>query len=185
MTIRRGPSSDDGVKYFREKFVNDKIFGASGKSANLISAGLDLSILLTETQIKAAEKEFIDNRRKYYQEKYPEWTEKQVNKKAEEVNIPERVYREKMSDQEGLLLIYIMDTHYVFRQDSGDAELKEMVEIEGIDLNIPLIGYAIGFPPIEPDPGGIYVHGNYGFEDDEEIEFNETDSELPDDENEI
>ena len=185
MTIRRGPSSDDGVKYFREKFVNDKIFGASGKSANLISAGLDLSILLTETQIKAAEKEFIDNRRKYYQKKYPEWTEKQVNKKAEEVNIPERVYREKMSDQEGLLLIYIMDTHYVFRQDSGDAELKEMVEREGIDLNIPLIGYAIGFPPIEPDPGGIYVHGNYGFEDDEEIEFNETDSELPDDENEI
>ena len=185
MTIRRGPSSDDGVKYFREKFVNDKIFGASGKSANLISAGLDLSILLTETQIKAAEKEFIDNRRKYYQEKYPEWTEKQVNKKAEEVNIPERVYREKMSDQEGLLLIYIMDTHYVFRQDSGDAELKEMVEREGIDLNIPLIGYAIGFPPIEPDPGGLYVHGNYGFEEEEEIEFNEVDSELPDDANEI
>lgn len=185
MTIRRGPSSDDGVKYFREKFVNDKIFGASGKSANLISAGLDLSILLTETQIKAAEKEFIDNRRKYYQKKYPEWTEKQVNKKAEEVNIPERVYREKMSDQEGLLLIYILDTHYVFRQDSGDAELKEMVEIEGIDLNIPLIGYAIGFPPIEPDPGGLYVHGNYGFEEEEEIEFNEVDSELPDDANEI
>lgn len=187
MTVRRGPSTEAGVKYFREKFVHWKIFGASGKSANLISAGLDLSILLTETQIKAAEKEFIDNRRKYYQEKYPEWTEKQVNKKAEEVNIPERVYREQMTDQEGLLVIYILDSYYVFLQEKGreDSQLKTIVETEGIDLNIPLIGYAIGFPPIEPDPGGVYVHGNYGFEDEEEIEFNESDSELPDDANEI
>ncbi|MCE9539557.1 MAG: Z1 domain-containing protein, partial [Bacteroidetes bacterium] len=187
MTVRRGPSTDDGVKYFREKFVQGRIFGASGKSANLISAGLDLSILLTETQIKASEKEFIDNRRNYYREKYPEWTERQVNKKAEEVNIPERVYREKMTDQEGLLVIYILDSYYVFLQENGkeDSQLKAIVESEGIDLNIPLIGYAIGFPPIEPDPGGVYVHGNYGFEEEEEIEFNEVDSELPDDANEI
>ncbi len=187
MTVRRGPSTEDGVKYFREKFIHGKIFGASGKSANLISAGLDMSILLTETQIKTAEKEFIDNRRKYYKEKYPEWSEKQVNKKAEEVNIPERVYREKMTDQEGLLVIYILDSYYVFLQENGkeDSQLKAIVESEGIDLNTPLIGYAIGFPPIEPDPGGVYVHGNYGFEEEEEIEFNEVDSELPDDANEI
>jgi hypothetical protein len=187
MTVRRGPSSENGVKYFREKFVHGKIFGASGKSANLISAGLDMSVLLTETQIKSSEKEFIDNRRKYYQEKFPEWSEKQVNKKAEQVNIPERVYREKMTDQEGLLVIYILDSYYVFLQEKGreDSQLKTIVETEGIDLNIPLIGYAIGFPPIEPDPGGVYVHGNYGFEDDEEIEFNETDSELPEDANEV
>jgi hypothetical protein len=187
MTVRRGPSTDDGLKYFREKFVHGKIFGASGKSANLISAGLDLSILLTEPQIKAAEKEFIDNRKKYYQEKYPEWTEKQVNKKAEEVNIPERVYREKMTDQEGLIVIYILDSYYVFLQENSkeDSQLKAIIESEGIDLNTPLIGYAIGFPPIEPDPGGVYVHGNYGFEEEEEIEFNEVDSELPDDANEV
>jgi hypothetical protein len=187
MTVRRGPSSEDGVKYFREKFVQGNIFGASGKSANLISAGLDLSILLTETQIKASEKEFIENKKKYYHEKYPEWTEKQVNKKAEEVNIPERVYREKMSDQEGLLLIYILDSYYVFLQEKGkeDPEMKAFVENEGIDLNTPLIGYAIGFPPIDPDPGGEYVHGDYGIEEDEEIEYNEVDSELPDDANEI
>ena len=90
-----------------------------------------------------------------------------------------------MTDQEGLLVIYILDSYYVFLQEKGkeDSELKTIVESEGINLNIPLIGYAIGFPPIEPDPGGIYVHGNYGF-DDEEIEFNEADTELPDDANE-
>jgi len=187
MTVRRGPGTEEGVKYFREKFTQSKIFGASGKSANLISAGLDLAILLTDTQIKSAEKEFIDNRKQYYQEKYPEWTKQQVNKKAEEVNIPERVYREKMTNQEGLLVIYLLDSYYVFLQEKGseDSQLKTIVESEGINLNIPLVGYAIGFPPIEPDPGGVYVHGNYGFEDEEEIEFNEADSELPDDTNEI
>jgi hypothetical protein len=77
--------------------------------------------------------------------------------------------------------------YYVFLQETGniDTDLKEFVEKEKIDLNIPLIGYAMGFPPIEPDPGGVYVHGNYGFEEEEEIEFNEVDSELPDDANEI
>ncbi|MBM3454218.1 MAG: hypothetical protein FJX80_03605 [Bacteroidetes bacterium] len=187
MTVRRGPGTDEGAKLFRDKFIQNKIFGASGKSANLISAGLDMSILLTETQIKSGEKKFINKKRRYYQEKYPEWTEKQVNKKAEEVNIPERVYREQMTDQEGLLVIYILDSYYVFLQEKGreDSQLKTIIETERIDLNIPLIGYAIGFPPIKPDPGGVYVHGNYGFEDEEEIEFNENDSELPEDANEI
>lgn len=188
MTVRRGPNKDDGVKKFREKFVDYKIFGASGKSANLISAGLDIAILLTETQIKAAEKEFVENRKEYYRKNYPNWTKEQVNKKAEEVNIPERVYREKMTDQEGLIVIYILDSYYVFLQEQGkeDSQLKTIVESEGIDLHIPLIGYAIAFPPIEPDPGGEYVYGNYGIRaDEEEIEYSEADSELPDDANEI
>jgi hypothetical protein len=186
MTVRRGPSKEEGSKHYRETFLTKKEFGASGKSANLISAGRDMSVLLTDTQIESAEKEFIENRKIFYQKKYPEWTKEQVTKKAEEVNIPERVYREKMTDQEGLLVIYILDSYYVFLQEKGkeDSEMKTIVESEGIDLNIPLIGYAIGFPPIEPDPGGVYVHGNYGFEE-EEIEFNEEDSELPDDANEI
>jgi hypothetical protein len=190
MTIRRGPvkSDDESINPYREKFVHQKIFGASGKSANLISAGLDLAILLTKSQIEESEKEFIENRRIYYQRKFPDWTKEQVNKKAEDVNFPERVYREKMSDQEGLLVIYILDSYYVFLQEEGkekDSELKAMIDKEGIDLNIPLIGYAIGFPPIEPDPGGEYVHGNYGIEDEEELELNEEDSELPPDANEL
>jgi len=188
LTIRRGPKDDQASKTYREGFLENKMFTASGKSANIISSGLDFSILLNETQITEAENEFINDRRKYYQKKYPEWSEQKVKEQADKVTIPERVYREKMSDQEGLLVVYILDSYYVFRQERGaveDSKMKALVETEGIDLNIPLIGYAIGFPPIEPDPGGVYVHGNYGFEDEEEIEFNETDSELPDDANEI
>jgi hypothetical protein len=187
LTVRRGPSKSDRMKHFREKFIHGKEFGASGKSANLISAGLDMSILLTDIQIKTAEKEFIDNIKLYYKGKYPNWSEVEINKKAEDVTIPERVYREKMNDQEGLLVIYILDSYYVFLQEKGneDPDFKKMVESDDIDLNVPLIGYAIAFPPIEPDPGGVYVHGNYGFEEDEELDFDEIDSELPDDANEI
>ncbi|MFM1772996.1 MAG: hypothetical protein RLZZ71_2138 [Bacteroidota bacterium] len=187
MTVRRGPGKEEGLKYYRDNFINKQEFWASGKSANLISAGLDMAVLLTDLQIKSAEKEFIDNRKNYYHQKYPDWTKEQVNKKAEEVNIPERVYREKMSDQEGLLVIYILDSFYVFLQEKGkeDPEMRTFIESEGIDLNIPLIGYAIGFPPIQPDPGGEYVHGDYGIDEDEEIEINEMDSELPDDANEM
>lgn len=184
MTVRRGPGTNEGEKYYRDKFIHNKLFGASGKSAHIISANKDLSIILKKNEIEEAEKEFVENRKRELQKKYPEWSEERIKVEAEKVNIPERVYREKMSDQEGLFLIYILDTHYVFRQDSGDTGLKEMIEREGIDLNIPLIGYAIGFPPIEPDPGGVYVHGNYGFDEEDEIEFNEVDSELPDDANE-
>ncbi|HAQ19455.1 MAG TPA: hypothetical protein DCR40_09525 [Prolixibacteraceae bacterium] len=187
MTVRRGPNKDEGLKYFREQFLDYKIFGASGKSANIISAGLDMAIMLTDSQIKASEKEFIENRIRYYYEKYPDWSIDRVKETAGRVNIPERVYREKMTDQEGLLVIYILDSYYVFLQEKGkeDPQLKMLVESEGIDLNIPLVGYAMGFPPIKPDPGGVYVHGNYGFEEDDEIEFNEVDSELPDDANEL
>lgn len=187
MTVRRGPNKEEGAKRYREKFIQEKKFGASGKSANIISAGLDMAVLLTQAQIEEAENEFIANRIQYYESKYPEWSKQRIQETAEKVNIPERVYREKMTEQEGLLVIYILDSFYVFLQEKGkeDTQLKAFVESERIDLNIPLIGYAIGFPPIEPDPGGVYVHGNYGFEEDEEIEFNETDSELPDDVNEI
>ena len=34
--------------------------------------------------------------------------------------------------------------------------------------NIPLVGYAIEFPPIKNDPGGIYVQGDYNLGVDED-----------------
>ena len=89
-----------------------------------------------------------------------------------------------MSDQEAILLIYLFDSHHVFRQEVGkedqDLEFKEMVKEYNFDLSIPLIGYAIGFPPIEPDIGGNYVQGDYDLKLDEEDEEYIKDS-LPED----
>ena len=187
MLVRRGPREDKpALKKYRDDFINKKIFTASGKSANIISSGRDFSLLLNSIQIGEAEIAFIENRKKYYKAKYPDWTIDQLDKKANELNPPERIYREKMSDQDGLLVIYILDSHYVFCQEKGneDPKIKELVERDGIDLNIPIIGYAIGFPPIEPDPGGVYVYGDYGIDEDD-FDYNDADSELPVDANEI
>jgi hypothetical protein len=49
----------------------------------------------------------------------------------------------------------------------SDAELKNIKTAGNIDDKIPLIGYAIGFPPIDPDPGKHYKQGNYNIEEDE------------------
>lgn len=188
MIIRRGPQKDKlALKHYREAFINQKEFTASGKSANIISSGKDFSITLSSKQIKDAENEFIENRKKYYSFKYPNWSKEQIHKKATEVNPPERIYRERMTDQEGLMVIYFLDAHYVFCQEKGneDPELKRIVETEGVNLNIPIIGYALGFPPIEPDPGGEYVHGDYGIEEDGDYELNDEDSEIPLDLNEF
>ncbi|HKC68170.1 MAG TPA: Z1 domain-containing protein [Bacteroidia bacterium] len=185
MTVRRGPGKEEAVKSFRDRFINDKKFGASGKSANIISAGLDMAVLLTKEQIKKAEREFIEGKKKDYKKKYPTETPEQIALRAQEVNIPERVYREKMSDEDGLLVIYVLDSYYVFLQERGkqDQEIASMIKDDDLNMEIPMIGYAIGFPPIDPDPGGTYLHGDYGIEEDEEI--NEEDSELPPDANEV
>jgi hypothetical protein len=185
LSIRRGPSKTGGEVKYRDNFLNKNLFSPSGKSANLISSGSDLSILLSDSQRKKAKNEFVENKKKYFRKKYKELTEDQVTERAEKVTVPESVYREKMNDQQGLLVIYILDPYYVFLQEKDklvDEDMKKMVEENGIDLNIPLIGYAIGFPPIVPDPGGVYIHGNYGIEEEEDDEeIDEEDSEIPTD----
>lgn len=135
---------------------------------------------------------FHNEQKKIILKKNPDLTEEQALDKARKTTIPERVYREKMSDQQGLLVIYLFDTAEVFRANDNpqNDKLKQMVTDDNYDLNIPLVGYALGFPPIEPDPGGIYVKGDYGIQDEdfemfegEESEIDESDSMVPDDNN--
>src|SRR5690606_34251587 len=88
------------------------------------------------------------------------------------VTKPERIYRERMSENEGLLVIYLFDSYYSFNQEKGKeiTEFTDYVKDNNIDLNIPLVGYAIGFPPIEDAPGGIYLQGDYDLEADDEAD---------------
>lgn len=178
MSIRRGPEN----KSDRERFINTKTFKASGKSANIISSGKDFSILLSESQIDSAIKEFREEQKRLILKKNSNFSELEAVEKALKVTIPERVYREKMSDQQGLLVIYLFDSKYVFRQEgkSGYEDFDKLVNESNYDLSVPLVGYALGFPPIEPDPGGVYVQGDYNIEEDEEYgDYSESD--LPDD----
>lgn len=164
MATRTGP---DDKNHFRQLF-NTGIFSASGKSANIVSAGTDFDVLLSKETKVVAENEFKKQRAEFLKKK----GEKDYESKANNTTIPERVYRERMKDSQGLLVIYLIDLQSVFLQtlNKEDQSMKELIQKNDIDIKTPLIGYAFGFPPISPDPGGEYVHGNYELENEEESE---------------
>ena len=83
-----------------------------------------------------------------------------------------------MSDQDGLLLVYLMDLKHVFLEEENDPDLEAMVKKGNFNPKVPLIGLAFGFPPIDPDPGDTYVIGKYGIEEEEDEEYDEYDDEI-------
>lgn len=176
MSVRSGPGKDS---IYRSKFINEKVFSASGKSANIVTSGADLSILLTDTEIRNAQEEFRKERKEFYI-KEKNLSEEEASDKVNKLTLPERIYRERMPDTHGLMVIYILDSLNVFIQQPGkeDVEIRdEMIQKDKFDLNVPIFGYALGFPPILPDPGGVYVKGRYDIAEDEE-EVEEFDEEL-------
>ena len=184
MSIRSGPDPGN----YHDTFTKDKIFNASGKSANIISGAYDMALLLDETQIETAIKEF----REYTCQKLMKEDEslklEDALIQAKAKTLPERIFREKMNENQALLVIYLFDPYYVFNKHKStvDEEMNKFCEEEQIDLNVPLIGYAIGIPPIEGEIGGDYIHGNYDIEDDDDdLQINEEDSELPSDSAEV
>lgn len=170
--IRSGPSPEKPSE--RSMFLNEGIFSASGKSSN-IASGNDFNILLSINEREKAIADFRTERKEYYRTK----GKLDFEERALTVNIPERVYRERMSDDRGLIVVYLIDINSVFRQNETDDELKEYYNKLKIEPNVPLIGYAIAFPPLNPDPGGEYVTGDYILEgDDDDDEIDEWDYKL-------
>lgn len=170
LSVRSGPNVNSG--FHLTEFFDKGIFTGSGKSANIVSSGKDMSLWLGALEIKEAEKEFVNMKTAELLVKNPKLAETEARKEAEKATKPERIYREKMSDDTGLLVIYLMDLRKVFDVSEKHKEVKATW---GINDTIPLIGYAIGFPPISADIGGIYVQGKHKIEegDDEIDEFDE------------
>lgn len=171
----------------KSAFLTHGVYKASGKSANIISSNTDLAVHLTETDIEKAKENFYLHKAKELKRKNSKLTEKEaVNRAKEFTTIPERYYREMMTENQGILIIYLFDSHFAFNQKGRDneqelvKEFKGYIDKEQIDLKIPLVGYALGFPPMENDPGGIYLKGDYGIEEEGE----DDDEGLPEDANE-
>ena len=86
---------------------------------------------------------------------------------------PEKVFRRKMSQDEGLVIIYLMDLEEIFfHKNSSEKERTEELDNlkNSIDTTIPLIGYAIGIPKVSGDIGGTYLEYDGYEEECEEIE---------------
>ena len=183
MSIRRGPNKNLNQEIYRKKFLEEHKFHMTGKNANIISSSKDLSLRLNESTIARAEKQFYDEKMRDIQKKKPSLSLEEARKEVK--TIPERVYRERMSEDEAILIIYLFDSKYSFNQEEGkqDTGFEKYVEANHINLDTPLVGFAIGFPPIENDPGGYYVKGDYNIEEDEpyEEDYSIDDSALPED----
>ncbi len=177
LTIRRGPGIDrENPTDARKRLLNDDIFKASGKSAQIVAAGKDFSITLSSEQIAKAEKEFIEDK---ISELMSSKTREEAEREVKNITIPDKAYRIAMDEKDGILVIYLIDLERVFEVKDGviDSELQEYAVKRNLDVGVPLIGYALGFPRVSGDIGGTYVRGDYQLEmpfDEEEDEFDES-----------
>lgn len=182
LAIRRGP------KETHNNFLllkNKRRFKATGSSANITSSAKDLSLTLTPLEIKDAEEVFRINKRESYKRDNLSCSEEELIKKSK--SIPEKVYREKMNEEDALLIIYLFDTYYSLNQEKNNenSEMKQIINDEKYNLDIPIVGFAIGFPPLENDPCGDYYQGDYDLILEEESTSEQEDEELPNDIDEL
>ena len=124
LTKRKGASEGR----FYTKLKEENIFRVSGNSSNIRTSSEDLSITLTTTQKKAAQKK---------------WDDDQSNKGKSR---PEHIYRKLIPKTDGLLLFYLMDVKEIYNDIEND-----------LDHTIPLIGFAIGIPPLDDTIGDDYL----------------------------
>ena len=151
MTIRSGPQ--EGTR-FRKKFIDEKVFVAGGASANILSGG-DFRIALDKTKSDEAVRDFKKQFEIEYRKSHPNCREEEILRSVKEAKAPEKVYRHKMTEQEGVVVIYLIDAKQIFKYK--ETPIPELSNLENtIETNIPLVGYAIGIPKISGDIGGIY-----------------------------
>jgi hypothetical protein len=188
LAIRRGPKPGER---FYDELINNLVFKATSKSANIMSSGKDMAASLTNNEAYKATNGYYKEQAKSFIKLDPKMSMDDAIIKAKKKTIPERVYREKLSPREGVLIVYLFDSYYSFLQERGaeNPEYADWVNKNEIDLNVPLVGFALGFPPISrmQDPCGVYVKGDYKLEtvtdpdEDEADDYEEGESSLPDD----
>ena len=171
MAKRPGPTILSDIR----KMFQDQVYRAAGRNANMISDNKDLAFTLSEPQLIQAEEQFIREAalKIALKEKI---SDEEALQKAKDKNIPERVYREEVKSDRGLLLIYVIDSRYAFHQnDTSREKISEEAQSlydnyvmdKKIDLAVPLLGYVFGFPKLEQQIGGTYLRGDYDLEEEE------------------
>lgn len=161
-TLRGGPKKEDNSRWY-DTLKNNRIFAAGQASANIVTGSKDMSIRLTIDEINEAEKDFQNQHKIYLKEKHSDWDEDKLNKEVKKTNTPEKVFRNKMNDNEGVLMIYLMDIQNVFENNSEPILGLDVLK-NSLNLDIPLIGYAIGIPKIDAEIGGLYLQSKFHVE---------------------
>ncbi len=155
------------------ELLQHNMFAAGGSSSNILGGGKDMQIRLDSKEVVSATKEFKEQLFKDLKNKYSDLQDTEIQRKVDKTNPSEKVFRRKMSDDEGVLLIYLMDLEEIFKYKK--EAVKELNDFKNsIDTSTPLIGYAIGIPKIDENIGGEYLeslyHNEEESEDDDEVD---------------
>jgi len=162
LTLRGGPDPAKQKRWF-DYIAEDRIFRAGMASANIVTGSNDMAVALSEPERTSAKREYQKEFYKDLKIKNPDWSEEQLEREVKGKNVPEKAYRCSMTDKQGVLMIYLLDTAEVFMSDGSPISGLESIR-DDLDLTVPLIGYAIGLPPLNGDIGGTYLQSKYHIE---------------------
>jgi hypothetical protein len=141
LTIRSGPRVISPSRY---DFLQNNLFRVSDKSAQIVTTGSDFSLSLDKDQMEQVRTAFVSRRA--------------AEGKSTGGTIPDKDYRSVMDDDEGILMIYLIDTTHIFRTTEGEDDQLSNKALElNMDMNVPLFGYALGFPEVKGNFGGEYL----------------------------
>ncbi|MDJ1483587.1 Z1 domain-containing protein [Cytophagaceae bacterium YF14B1] len=175
MTVRSAPKKKEELKYY-EMLLNEQLFIASGKSMNIMTSGSDEAVGLSKVNKGRAIGEFRNFKKEKFIKENEGATEEEAIAKTKDTTLPGWIFRKNRAESEGLLLIYLIDMKGIFNDDVLDIVAKE----KQLNTEIPLIGYALSFPPINDDPGGVYL-ANETVTSTAEIDLEYGDTEVPED----
>lgn len=166
-TIRRSSTSNR----WQDQLLHNHIFAAGGGSSNILGGGKDMQARLEQVQIDTLTKDFKEQLYKDLKIKYPNEPVEKIEKRVKTAGVPEKIFRRSMTDEEGVLVIYLIDVKTIFTDTKGPISGVDDLK-NSIDTNIPLIGYAIGIPEIDSSIGGNYLESTFHVNEDDRDEEN-------------
>ena len=142
-SLRRLPAEGEAQASAIDDLKNSKIFKAGWRSTNITQAAdLKISVLDSGGRIASAERE---------------WLEENPRGSRKQPNYPEKLYRQLMTPQQGVLIIYLIDSEAIFTDKSG-IEIPALKETKKrFDTDKPFIGFVIGTPRMGDAPTFEYI----------------------------
>lgn len=166
LSQRSGPIK--GAQHSVTNLVENQIFKA--RNSTIISSSKDFALFLTDEEIEAAELAFKEQ--KIAELISSRISPEQAAKDVEKISIPDRAYRAGMDSSKGVLVIYLIDYSLIFRDNDNPKVTDYAEKNEVFDFEIPLIGYALGFPTVNAIAGQTFVSRNV-FKEPYEMTFEE------------
>jgi hypothetical protein len=180
---RKLPSNSYARSEAIVKLKKDQTWSVGGRKSNVQSARDFKVALLNSKEIKDAENDFMDEKRRKLKEDL-DISEAEIEERMKKVSFPESVYRRKMPSTQGVIVIYLIDSEKIFT-NKDETPIEELIGSKSIlGTSVPLIALAVGIPEINNDPTAQYLESKDHVKK-LEAELEQENEELGDEMNEL